>query len=135
MKKIIALSILFSLLMLWNCRKSDDTLQIRVQNISGVKMNAVTYKPMYCAGSNAEDHNYGTLESGTVSEYQIYDKAYEDSGISVEINGQQYSITPTNCSGDPNMIAGKYNYQIGTQLDNNGNVVTLTLNLVHEADE
>lgn len=87
--------------------KTNQTeLKIRIENLSQFDYKNIRVNP-----SNGVV-NYGDLEAGQSSEYQVFELAYAYAFIELEIEGKTYTIQPIDYVGATPLKNGEYSYQI-----------------------
>ena len=117
MKKLIFL--ITSVFILSSCEQDDfGPAQIRVMNSSDTDFAEVIVN---IAGT---DHNYSELNSGEVSDYITFEKAYRYAYIEVSTGDQDFVLQPVDYVGETPLSEGKYTYDLDL-LD--GQSLTLTL--------
>lgn len=96
------------------CKKEDTEVFIRVENAS-----QYTYDRLIVSTSGGT-FNYGTIKPNGVSSYQSFVYAYSYALIQLEINTQEFSIIPTDYSGEERLESGFYTYVIDVADHSNG---------------
>lgn len=103
------------LLLVIGCSSDDGDAEvyIRLSNVSAYDYQNITVNP-----SNGR-LDYGDLDSGELSEYQMVTKAYRYAFVELEIAGETYMIQPIDYVGESTLSSGYYTYQIDAG-DENG---------------
>ena len=106
-----------------SCNGSTNSeLNIRVENAS-----IYDYKNVQVQGGTT-DHNYGDLNAGETSEYKLYDYAYSYAFVSLQIDGENYTIQPIDFIGEERLDPGNYSYIISAS-DSESEFDRLTIEL------
>lgn len=92
-----------------------NAIYIRVLNQSSHDFKNVVVDPF-----NSEE-NYGDISSHDYSYYQKFDRAYRYAYIEVELDGQIYTIQPTDFVGEEPIESGLYTHQLKITYDVNHN--------------
>lgn len=108
MNKLLSSSLLLLLVALFSCKdNAPDAVLIRVKNTSLYDFDMV--KVVTPEGSNS----YGTVRSGTSSDYKVFDQAYRYAQIELLINGEEFRFQPIDYVGETPLENGRHTYEIG----------------------
>lgn len=121
MKRIFLIfGILFSLFIFFtSCSDEESTeANIRIKNVSSENYQNVSILTF----------SLENLESGDLSEYRQFDRAYRIASVSLEIDGENFDLQVIDFVGEEPLESGNYTYEIG--LNQNGD--SLTFDLVKE---
>jgi hypothetical protein len=114
-KSIFSFALLFGLILSGcngNLFDKDNTVQIRIQNVSEFEMeNIVVSFPK-------EEVAYGNLSPNTVSSYIEVQEAYRYAYIETEIEGKKAALIPIDYVGEKTLDSGKYTYRLYVASDN-----------------
>ena len=99
---ILILSLLFITLA---CEKTNVVL-IRIENSTGHDITAVFV-------SGPEDtHEYGNVNKGGKSDYQVYQSAYRYAFCTFKIGDSEFTIQPIDFVGESLLKNGEYTYRL-----------------------
>ncbi len=76
---------------------------IRIENASDFAFNNILVK-------TSEDHDYGNLNAGELSEYQEHERAFSYAYVELEADGETYVIQPIDFIGETELAGGNYTY-------------------------
>lgn len=118
MKRIFVIfGILLSLFI--SCSDEESTeVNIRIKNVSSENYQNVSVLTF----------SLENLESGDLSEYRQFERAYRIASVSLEIDGENFDLQIIDFVGEEPLESGNYTYEIG--LNQNGD--SLTFDLVKE---
>ena len=122
MKK--ALLLLISIFLV-SCTQNDDTLLIRIKNVSQFDYSDIV------VNTSGGENNYGDLPSNGVSNYKAFDLAYRYAFIELKIDGATFTIQPIDYVGETPLNGGKYTYEVNAA-NSNEQYSRLSLNLVED---
>lgn len=87
------------------CEKTNLVL-IRVENATGHEITDV-----FVSGPK-DAHDYGMVENGEKSDYQLYEEAYRYAFCTFKIVDQEFTIQPIDFVGESLLKPGKYTYRL-----------------------
>ena len=124
MKKYFFLSLTFLLFV--GCNTDDDSnqfdhVQIRISNVSDFDFENVI------VSSTGEIMNFGDINSNTMSEFQIFERAYRFAFVEFLINEEIFTFQPIDFVGETPLENGNYAYEINVNLDSEFERVILEL--------
>lgn len=103
---IIVSALVLSLIVSLSACDKPNTVLIRVENATGHDITEV-----FVAGPE-DDHQYGDLQNGKQSPYQIYEKAYRYAFCTFKIGDAQFTIQPIDFVGESLLEPGEYTYRL-----------------------
>lgn len=89
---------------------SDDTVFIRVKNVS-----AFDYKELMTMKCD-----YGDLTSGQVSDYKEFEKAYRYASFKLIVDQDTLNVFAIDYVGETPLVPGKYTYEINVTMSDGG---------------
>lgn len=127
MKKILILVIAMAAMVA--CSKNDgndpSALKIRLSNVSQYDFQHIV------VNTSTGNVNFGSLHSGQKTAYQVFEKAYRYAFVELEIDGNLYTLQPTDYVGEIPLENGNYTYQIDAN-DSQERYSKLSLTLIEE---
>jgi len=104
------------LLLLTACQSDDDAtpnadagsgdVKIRIENSTSYDFKSVNVIPI------DEEHQYGDLDAGAISEYYGFEKAYRYGYVKLEIEGREFIAQPIDFIGETLLDDGEYTWEI-----------------------
>ncbi len=122
--------LLFVLLLLTNC-SSDTTDTVETINIRILNASLFDYQDIKVDTSTGLV-DFGSLNSGVLSEYQSFELAYSYAFVELLIDGEVYTLQPIDYVGETPLENGNYTYAISAELKDRYD--TLTLNLMYDVE-
>lgn len=128
MKYCCALIYLFAFLIIFSsCSEEDNNneIQLRLSNSSSFDYKNIT------VNTTTGNVNFEDINSGEITQYKSFTKAYRYAFIQLEIDGSIYTIQPIDYVGETPLSYGKYTYKINAS-DSNDQYGRLSLTLVKD---
>lgn len=126
--KIFSLFFL-AFLILSSCSDSEDpnpdAVYIRIENNSLHDFSDLIVR------SNSSPVEFGTVPSGTKSNYKVFEKAYRYGMVQLKADGDEFKIIPFDYVGETPLTNGYYTYKLSLQSREDGTKF-LTMELVVE---
>jgi len=98
---------------LFACSKDNSNeVNIRLSNASNVAFESATFNNI----------NYGDLAPNQISEYRIFERAYNYGSVSITIEGEVYGWTPIDFVGEEPLENGNYTFEY--YFDTNTKILT-----------
>ncbi|SHH71073.1 hypothetical protein SAMN05444281_1569 [Wenyingzhuangia marina] len=127
MKKILTLII--SISMLISCSNNDDNitseLNIRLSNVSQYDFQNIVVNTS--TGNTA----FENISPQEMTSYKTFKTAYRYAYVKLEIDGETYTLQPSDYVGETPLKKGNYTYQIDAN-DSQEQYEKLTLTLIKE---
>lgn len=101
---LIAISTLFGCSL--NEKEIIDELNIRIANVSQYDFKNIIIN------TSTGNTSYDDMNSGQKSGYKTFTIAYKYAYVQLEIDGKEYTIQPTDYTGETPLNSGKYTYEI-----------------------
>ena len=86
--------------------EQDKNILIRVENVSTFDFDRVM------VNTSGGRESYGSIPSGSVSDYQSFEFAYPFATVEVNIQGSKFDFTPIDYTGETRLTNGSYTYQV-----------------------
>ncbi|MDJ0646207.1 MAG: hypothetical protein QNJ57_09530 [Flavobacteriaceae bacterium] len=122
--------LLFVLLLLTNC-SSDTTDTVETINIRILNASLFDYQDIKVDTSTGLV-DFGSLNSGVLSEYQSFELAYSYAFVELLIDGEVYTLQPIDYVGETPLENGNYTYAISAEIKDRYD--TLSLNLMYDVE-
>ena len=126
MRKIAVLII--SISMLFSCSRDDSNapeLNIRLSNISQFEFQNIV------VNTSTGNTNFGNIGSQQKTSYKTFQSAYKYAFVELQIDGETYTLQPTDYVGETPLENGNYTYQIDAN-DSHERYGKLSLTLIEE---
>ena len=127
MKKILTLII--SISMLISCSNNDDDitseLNIRLSNVSQYDFQNIV------VNTSTGDTTFENISPQEMTSYKTFKTAYRYAYVKLEIDGETYTLQPSDYVGETPLKNGNYTYQIDAN-DSQEQYEKLTLTLIKE---